>query len=206
MGNSSVAQFQPRLTARDGTCQKVLGVARVSTDHQDVRSLGDQEALYRRVLDANSDLPYDLKMIAGRGSGECLDRADYLQAWEEIENGGYDLVIAEDLARISRRAHAIQFCELCEDHGTRLIAINDQIDTSQENWRMLAGFASMRHEMYNADTAKRIRRTLRHRFDEGGVVQFVIYGYIKPPGAKSDCAMPASSSAWEWSKTSVPAR
>ena len=40
--------------------------------------------------------------------------------------------------------------------------------------------------MYNADTAKRIRRSLRNRFSNGGIVQFIIYGYIKPPGSKSD--------------------
>jgi len=29
---------------------KVLGIARISTEHQDVLSLADQEALYRRWL------------------------------------------------------------------------------------------------------------------------------------------------------------
>jgi hypothetical protein len=47
----------------------------------------------------------------------------------------------------------------------------------------------MRHEMYNADTAARIRRTLRNRFENGGVVQFVTFGYVKPPGAKHDSEM-----------------
>src|SRR6185437_13632678 len=100
-----------------------------------------------------------------------------------------------DLGRIFRRIHAQLFCELCEDVGTRLIALNDHVDTAQDNWRVLAGFASMRHEMYNADTAKRIRRSLRNRFLQGGVVQTVVYGYFKPPGAKTDdelCKDPAA--------------
>jgi DNA invertase Pin-like site-specific DNA recombinase len=178
--------LQPPLTARNGHTLKVLGIARISTDHQDALSLDDQLALYRHWLAQHTDLPFELVPITGRGSGECLDREEARQARSEIETGSYDLVLAEDLGRIFRRAHAQIFCELCEDYETRLVAINDNVDTGQEGWRVLAGFASMRHELYNADTAKRIRRSLRNRFQQGGVVQTVVYGYLKPPGAKTD--------------------
>lgn len=175
--------------ARTGHRLAVLGIARISTDHQNALSLEDQEALYRRWLADHTNLPYQLTMIAGRGSGECLDREEPLRASNEVESRTYDLVIAEDLARIFRRIHAQLFCELCEDVGTRLIALNDHVDTAQDNWRVLAGFATMRHEMYNADTAKRIRRSLRNRFEMGGVVQTVVFGYIKPPGTKTDAEL-----------------
>jgi site-specific DNA recombinase len=178
--------LQPRLTPRTGHTLLVLGIARISTVHQDQRSLEDQEALYRAWLDRHAGHPYKLEMTVGRGSGELLDRVESIQAETDVESRRYDLVIAEDLARIFRRFQANIFCELCEDCGTRLIAINDQVDTGQDNWRLLAGFASMRHEMYNADTSKRIRRSVRNRFLQGGVVQSVVYGYIKPPGAKTD--------------------
>ena len=49
---------------------------------------------------------------------------------------------------------------------------------------MAAFFAVMRHETYNRDTARRIRRSLRNRFSQGGIFQCPIYGYIKPQGAK----------------------
>ena len=163
--------LQPPLAPRDGHTLKVLGIARISTEHQDALSLGDQEALYRQWLAQHAGPPFALTMIAGRGSGECLDREEARRARAEVETGSYDLVIAEDLGRIFRRAHALLFCELCEDYGTRLVAINDNVDTGQDGWRVLAGFASMRHELYNADTSKRIRRSLRNRFQQGGVVQ-----------------------------------
>jgi DNA invertase Pin-like site-specific DNA recombinase len=164
----------------------VLGIARISTEHQDQQSLADQEALCRRWLDQHAGLPYELVMIAGRGSGECLDREEARRARAAVESGQFDLVIAEDLGRIFRRLHAQLFCELCEDYETRLIALNDQVDTAQDNWRLLAGFASMRHEMYNKDTACRIRRTQHNRFQQGGMVQTVVFGYIKPAGARTD--------------------
>ena len=183
---SDSGSLQPQLVPRNGHTLLVLGIARISTLNQDQRSLADQEALYRRWLDQHVGHPYQLTMIAGRGSGESLDREESRLARAAVESGRYDLVIAEDLGRIFRRVHAQLFCELCEDYETRLIALNDQVDTAQDNWRVLAGFANMRHEMYNVDTSKRIRRSLRNRFQQGGVVQAVVYGYVKPPGAKTD--------------------
>jgi DNA invertase Pin-like site-specific DNA recombinase len=187
--STSGSVLQPPLTARNGHTLRVLGIARISTEHQNALSLDDQEALLRGWLSQHTDLPVDLIMIKGRGSGECLDRQEALQAEELVATRTFDLVIAEDLGRIFRRIHAQLFCETCEDHDTRLIALNDSIDTAQDNWRVLAGFATMRHEMYNADTAKRIRRSLRNRFLQGGVVQTVVFGYVKPPGVKTDAEL-----------------
>jgi DNA invertase Pin-like site-specific DNA recombinase len=181
-----MAPLNPPINLRNGHTLKVLGIARISTEHQDRLSLDDQEALLRNWLTQHTDLSFDLVMIKGRGSGECLDRKEVFQAEEQVATRNLDLVIAEDLGRIFRRVHAQFFCESCEDCDTRLIAINDHIDTAQDNWRVLAGFATMRHEMYNSDTAKRIRRSHRNRFLQGGVVQTVPFGYLKPPGAKTD--------------------
>src|SRR5262249_62148926 len=71
MSLSSVpGSLQPPLKARNGHTLKVLGVARISTEHQDALSLADQEALYRRWLDQHPATPYRLDMTAGSGSGE----------------------------------------------------------------------------------------------------------------------------------------
>ena len=176
----------PLLASRNGRELIVVGVARISTINQDELSLEDQEALYRSWLEAHTELPFRLIMIASQGSGECLDRKESAQLMELVEGGTIDLVITEDLARIFRRVHAHIFCELCEDFDTRLIAINDNVDTARDDWRMHSFFAVFKHESGNRDTAKRIRRSLRNRFNNGGVVQTLPYGYIKPPGAKSD--------------------
>jgi len=200
LASSYQGSLQPPLVPRAGHMLQVVGIARISTAHQDQRSLADQEALYRRWLDQHAGLPYHLEMIAGRGSGECLDREEARQARAAVESGRVDLVIAEDLGRNFRRVHAQLFCELCEDYETRLIALNDQVDTAQDNWRIMAGFASMRHEMYNADTAKRIRRSLRNRFQQGGVVQTLVFGYAKLLGAKTDaevCKNPDAEPIYE---------
>lgn len=181
--------IDPPLVPKQGNVLKVLGITRVSKAKDGATSNADQHALLERWLNDHAGMPFELTTIAGEGSGEVLDRTELLQAAEMVESGVYDVVLHEDLGRVSRRMYAFTFCELCEDHDARLIAINDHVDTGSPDWRLNAFFAVMRHETYNRDTAARIRRSLRNRFLQGGVIQYVVYGYIKPAGAKSDAEL-----------------
>ena len=95
-------------------------------------------------------------------------------------------MIAEDLGRISRRIHAIIFCEDAEDVGTRVIAINDHVDTANENWRQASIFASFKNESFCKETSERIKRTLRNRFMNGEIFQCEIFGYVKPHAGAND--------------------
>lgn len=67
--------------------------------------------------------------MAGSGSSELLDRAEYGRPIEEIETCRYDLVLCEDLRHIIRRMHAHLVFVLCEDADTRLYSKNDRVDT-----------------------------------------------------------------------------
>jgi hypothetical protein len=188
------------LAARLGAMLRVLVIARISTVHQDERSLADQIALCEKYVRDRYAGPVEFRVIQSRGSGEYLAGAELAQAEALIQSGEIDLVVVEDLGRICRRLHATLVCEMCEDAGTRLIAINDSLDTGREDWRMNALFASFKYESYNIETSNRIRRTLRNRFEQGGVVQTLPYGYCKPPGAKSDAEIskaPAAERVYE---------
>ena len=174
------------IASRAGGDLRVLTIARISTVHQDARSLGDQAAFCEKYVRDRYPGGARFDSITGQGSGEILDRRDLAEAEARVESGVYDVVVVEDLGRICRRNRAIDFCELCEDAGTRLIAVNDSIDTARDDWRLHAGFATMKHESSNKDTSKRICRSQRNRFVQGGVVQTLTYGYIKPPGTITD--------------------
>ena len=195
----------PPLEARNGHSLQVLLICGVSNPRpggQTEQSNDDQAATFEAWVRERTDLPCEFTVLAGKGSGERLDRDEVHKAEDFIESGRYDLVVAEDPGRIMRRDRAFEFCELCEDYDTRLIAPNDHVDTGSEGWRLAAFFAVMRHESYNADTTKRIRRTHRNRFMQGGVVMCLPYGYIKPPGCKSDAEVrkdPAAEPVYdEW--------
>jgi DNA invertase Pin-like site-specific DNA recombinase len=181
-----ISSLDPPLVPRDGRTLRVVAVCRISTEHQDQKSLNDQEALLRRYVSEHYDGPVKWSINAETESGEYLDRAGLADLNEAIQSGMVDLVVCEDLGRVCRRVDAITICEKAEDHDTRIIAINDHVDTAREDWHPNALLSVFRHEAYNRDTGKRIRRTLRNRFMQGGVVQSVIYGYVKPPGTKMD--------------------
>lgn len=183
------------LAPRRGGALQVLIVARISTAHQDARSLDDQVALCKGYVASRYGGPVEVTVIQGRGSGELLDREDLARAEAAAESGRHDLVVVEDLGRICRRSRATAFCEACEDSGTRLIAINDHVDTAAAGWQMNALFATFKHESGNKDTAQRIRRSLRHRFTQGGVVQTVQYGYAKGEGSAADADLRKSEGA-----------
>lgn len=184
--NARRLNLDPPLSGRNGRKLRALLVARISTEQQDALSLDDQLALLEGWVREHTDLPITIKTITSRGSGERLDRREFRRLNRYVRKRRIDLVISEDLGRIVRRVHGHLFCELCEDQGVRLIAVNDFIDTFKEDWRDQSFFATYRHERYNRETAKRIRRTLRNRFSQGGVFQTTIYGYLKPADAKSD--------------------
>ena len=191
--------LEPALAPRNGLALRAVGITRISTINQDIKSLADQQALLREWVEHRFDGDVDWTFIQGQGSGECIDRKQVRETEELVESGQVDLVVMEDLSRHMRRMHAVLFCEACEDANTRLIAINDDVDT-RKDWRMHAFFAAMKHEQSNKDTSLRIKRSLRNRFQQGGVVQSVIYGYVKPEGAKTDADLakdPAAQPIYE---------
>lgn len=178
IGNSAAIQ------AKNGHVLKVIRIARISTPNQDELSLEDQLALLEQYVKWMYDGPVEYSDLATQGSGEELDREELKQLEELIETGRYDLVICEDLGRICRRLHAIIICELCEDSDTRLIAINDRVDTSDEGWRDGAFISSWHHERSNKDTSNRIKRSLRNRFLNGAILVDPGPLYVVPEHAK----------------------
>ena len=190
--------FHPPLTARDGRTLRALTVARISTEGQDEKSLDDQTELTKERVNRSFDGKVEWTVIRSRGSGEILERAELVELEAAIESRKYDLIICEDLGRICRRIYAILICELCEDNGTRLIALNDSVDTGRPDWQMNAVFSAARHEQYNKDTSARIRRTQRNRFQNGGMTQYRIFGYTAPPGAKYDHEIQIDPELLKW--------
>ena len=89
MTTNSNGYLQPPLVARNGRQLKILAICRISTLNQDERSLGDQEAAYREWVANHTHLPFDMEVIASQGSGECLERPEYLRtrsSWSSHES------------------------------------------------------------------------------------------------------------------------
>ncbi|MCA9117318.1 MAG: recombinase family protein [Planctomycetaceae bacterium] len=184
--------LNPPLKARHGQTLKVILVGRVSDPRPGKQnrdqSLGDQQSLQHRWLAQHAGMPLDITVVAGSGSGELLDREEYVELQRLTNTGRFDLVLTEDLGRIARRVDAYQFCELCEDRGTRLIAINNHnVDTETPGWRDAAFFNAYFYEKHNRDKSENLKGRLRSRFQAGGALERPLYGYVDPAeGAKHD--------------------
>lgn len=180
---------------KNGRSYRALAVARISTVHQDETSLDDQHALYAGWFDNEVAGNVEIDEIATQGSGEVLERDELIEIEDKVASGEYDFIIAEDLGRICRRVQAMIICEAAVDSQTRLIAINDHVDTANANWRQNALLATFRHEAYNEDTAHRIAQRLRNRFLDGKIVTFLPAGYDKPHSKANDadCSKIASA-------------
>ncbi len=61
------------LKPRRGGILRVLIIVRISTDHQDARSLDDQDAFCRQYVESRYKGPIEFVVIHDRGSGEFLD-------------------------------------------------------------------------------------------------------------------------------------
>lgn len=159
---------------------RVLTIGRISTEHQQLESIAAMHDVVETQLRQIYKGPFDLTKLGEQASGMLVDRPTILEAMRRIEAGEFDLVIVEDLSRVYRNpAFQYLFVQHCVDHDTRFIALNDNIDTADENWELSLSFAAVRHGMYIPDTQKRVKRNATHSFHQGGMVGKVPFGYRK---------------------------
>lgn len=192
-------QNESQLLPRNGSTLQVLVVARISgCQSQKEVSLEDQVQHAKEVKEELSTEDTEYTTIATKGKGEWLDRPELVEIEDLIRSRTLDLVIMEDIGRMVRGADAVRLCGIAADHGTRLIAPNDCIDTAEEHWEEDVISACRDHTSNQTHTSKRLKKKLMARFCRtGAATPCPTAGYIKPEGAetfsdwrKDDAAVP----------------
>ncbi|GJM24820.1 MAG: hypothetical protein DHS20C16_12350 [Phycisphaerae bacterium] len=175
--------------------KRVVLYARYSTDQQSPRSIDDQIAKCREFLDTLALGEVEVIVVTDAAiSGEHTRRPGIDRVWELIESGGCDVLIAEDLSRLYRHStRAMQLIENAVDADVRVIAINSNIDTDEDEsrWRMGSHFASMKAETDNTETRKRIVRAMEGLWRDGCAVGALKPGYIRTPTTPATDREPA---------------
>jgi site-specific DNA recombinase len=175
------------VTPRNGHTLVVGIVARISggPNQKDV-SLEDQIDHAKQEVTGLYHGPVEYVEFVSKNKGERLDRPELEEIERVLRSGRLDLLVCEDLGRLVRGTEAKDLCGLAVDHGTRVIAPNDCIDTADETWEEDAISACRDHVGHNAHTSKRLKQKLMNRFvKSGGATAREIMGYIKPEGAKT---------------------
>ena len=175
------------IVPRNGHTLIVGIVARISgCAKQKELSLEDQIDLARALAKDLFDGQIEVIVIATKGKGERLDRPELAEIEKTIRTHSLDLLICEDTGRIIRGAEAVRICGIAVDHGTRVIGINDGIDTASPDWEKDVMEASKEHLGNNIHTSRRIKIRLMNRFKKQGLATSLpIYGYVVPTGAKT---------------------
>jgi hypothetical protein len=186
------------MTPRNGRTLVVGIAARISgCANQKEVSLEDQVDHGKQVAAEEYDGPIEYEVIATKGKGERLDRPELEQIQALLRTGRLDLFIVEDIGRLVRGAEAVRLCGIAVDHGTRVLAPNDGIDTDDDHWEEDVLSACRDHVGHNSHTSRRLKQKLMNRFiQSGGATPLLIAGYLKPERAQTYDDW-AKDPAWE---------
>ena len=149
-------------------------------------SIQTQKMLLEKYCKDNGYEIYDYYIDDGY-SGLNYNRPNFQRTIQDIQGGKINLVITKDLSRLGR--NYIETGYYTEHYfkyvGVRYIAINDGIDTINDN-NDIAPFKNILNDMYSKDLSRKVKAAKRSRNQKGlYTAAQVPYGYIKDPTNKN---------------------
>ncbi len=163
-----------------------LRLSRDDANRGESESIHNQRALLREYA-ARQGFSMADEYVDDGWPGTNFDRPRFQDMLRDMEQHRFDIVLVKDLSRLGRDYIQIgRYIELVfPEHGVRLIAVNDGLDTARADTDM-APFRNVVNEMYARDTSRKIRSALRAKMQEGKFVgNFAPYGYQKDPRDKN---------------------
>jgi len=164
---------------------RILIYARYSTEDQNPSSIEDQIAYCKEFLKGNGINITDAEIIVlsdAEMSGELVSRPGIDRARELIAKRWPDVYISEDCGRLFRHETACgEHLETAVDLGIRYIAINDDVDTAEEDWDDRLHEAMRHHARANKYTSKRIKRAFEGLWRTGAAIGLLRPGYKRRP-------------------------
>ena len=119
-------------------------------------------------------------------SGRFFDRSAYTQMISDVEQGKIGIVIMEDMTRWGRDYLQVgNAMEIFRRNNVRFIAINNGIDSIDQNTLEFAPFINIMSEWYARDISKKVKTGIKTKGANGKpVATEAPYGYIKDPENK----------------------
>lgn len=148
-------------------------------------SIINQREMLKRYAKEHGFPVYD-EYIDDGFSGTTFNRPALNRMFEDIEAGNINVVLVKDMSRLGRNNALFMYYveEVFPNLDIRFIAINDMVDTGQEDNEIMP-FKSVLNEYYARDTSKKIRSSKRTTALNGGFTgSFAPYGYLIDPEDK----------------------
>ena len=119
-------------------------------------------------------------------SGRFFDRSAYTQMISDVESGKIGIVIMKDMTRWGRDYLQVgNAMEIFRRNNVRFIAINNGIDSIEQNTLEFAPFVNIMSEWYARDISKKVKTGIKTKGANGKpVATEAPYGYIKDPENK----------------------
>ena len=119
-------------------------------------------------------------------SGRFFDRSAYTQMISDVEQGKIGIVIMKDMTRWGRDYLQVgNAMEIFRRNNVRFIAINNGIDSIDQNTLEFAPFINIMSEWYARDISKKVKTGIKTKGADGKpVATEAPYCYIKDPENK----------------------
>ena len=157
-----------------------LSVGDEDRDGGESDSIVNQKAFLERYARQNK-LMNIRHYIDDDESGRFFDRSAYTQMISDVESGKIGIVIMKDMTRWGRDYLQVgNAMEIFRRNNVRFIAINNGIDSKDQNTLEFAPFINIMSEWYARDISKKVTTGIKTKGASGKpVTTEAPYGYIK---------------------------
>jgi len=163
---------------------------RLSRDDEsqgDSNSIKNQKTILQKYADDNGFANTEFFVDDGY-SGTNFDRPDWQRLLSKVEEGNIGTVIVKDMSRLGRDYLKVGYYTevLFPGSDIRFIAINNNVDSANQQDSDFTPFLNIINEWYAKDTSKKIRSVFKSKGQSGKpLCTNPPYGYIKDPEDKT---------------------
>ncbi len=158
----------------------VVTYARFSSENQRDESIEDQERKCQQYAE-RENITITRKYADRAITGKADNRPDYQRLMADIRDGEIEMIIVDDLSRLSRSTNAASVIEEFRFYGVRLISVADGIDSYGKSSKLLIGVRAAMNSVFLDDMKEKIHRGLEGNAIKGRVTGGKIYGYRTNP-------------------------
>lgn len=163
---------------------------RLSRDDElqgDSNSIKNQKAILKKYADDNGFINTEFFVDDGV-SGTTFDRTDFQRMIAEMESGKIGTIIVKDMSRLGRDYLKVgYYTEIAFPNAeVRFIAINNGVDSANQQDSDFTPFLNIINEWYAKDTSKKIRAVFKAKGESGKpLCTTPPFGYKKDPDDKN---------------------
>lgn len=161
---------------------RIATYARFSTDHQRDSSIDDQRRNCLKFAERQG-WPEPVYHFEDRAiSGALKARPGYQEMLAEAERGGFDILLVDDLSRLSRDdVETKTVIRRFKFRNLRIIGVSDGYDSAAKGEKIQSSMRGLMNEMYIDDLREKVMRGMTGQAMKGNNVGGRCYGYRHVP-------------------------